>query len=61
MIARLMGSRPRWSGVSAKKIETTVSVDPQLIGRRQDRCRRHTVIDGSVQGELHALANHLRA
>ena len=43
-----------------KKIETTVSVDPQLIGGARIAVG-DTVIDGSVQGELHALANHLRA
>ncbi len=43
-----------------KKIETTVSVDPQLIGGARIAVG-DTVIDGSVQGELHALANHLRS
>jgi F-type H+-transporting ATPase subunit delta len=42
-----------------KKIEATVSVDPQLIGGARISIG-DTVIDGSVQGELQALANHLR-
>jgi F-type H+-transporting ATPase subunit delta len=42
-----------------KKIEATVSVDPQLIGGATISVG-DTVIDGSVQGELQALANHLR-
>jgi F-type H+-transporting ATPase subunit delta len=42
-----------------KKIEATVSVDPQLIGGARISVG-DTVIDGSVQGELQALANHLR-
>ena len=42
-----------------KKIEATVSVDPQLIGGARIAVG-DTVIDGSVQGELQALANHLR-
>ena len=42
-----------------KKIEATVSVDSELIGGARISVG-DTVIDGSVQGELQALANHLR-
>ena len=41
------------------KIEATVSVDPQLIGGARIVVG-DTVIDASVQGELQAMANHLR-
>jgi F-type H+-transporting ATPase subunit delta len=43
-----------------KKIEATVSVDPELIGGAMIAVG-DTVIDGSVRGELHAMATHLRA
>jgi F-type H+-transporting ATPase subunit delta len=42
-----------------KKIETTVSVDRALIGGAKIVVG-DTVIDGSVAGELQAMANHLR-
>lgn len=42
-----------------KKIEARVSVDPQLIGGARIVVG-DTVIDASVQGELQAMANHLR-
>jgi F-type H+-transporting ATPase subunit delta len=42
-----------------KKIETSISIDPELIGGARIAVG-DTVIDASVQGELHALANHLR-
>jgi F-type H+-transporting ATPase subunit delta len=42
-----------------KKIETTVSVDPSLIGGAKIVVG-DTVIDASVKGELEAMANHLR-
>jgi F-type H+-transporting ATPase subunit delta len=42
-----------------KKIETTVSVDPGLIGGARIAVG-DTVIDASVKGELEAMANHLR-
>ncbi len=43
-----------------KKIEATVSVDPELIGGAMIAVG-DTVIDGSVRGELQAMATHLRA
>jgi F-type H+-transporting ATPase subunit delta len=42
-----------------KKIEATVNIDPQLIGGARIVVG-DTVIDASVQGELQAMANHLR-
>ncbi len=42
-----------------KKIEATIRVDPQLIGGAKIVVG-DTVIDASVQGELQAMANHLR-
>jgi F-type H+-transporting ATPase subunit delta len=42
-----------------KKVETTVSVDPDLIGGATIVVG-DTVIDGSIRGELQAMANHLR-
>jgi F-type H+-transporting ATPase subunit delta len=42
-----------------KKIEAAVSLDRQLIGGAKIIVG-DTVIDGSVQGELQAMANHLR-
>jgi len=42
-----------------KRIETTVSVDSSLIGGAKIVVG-DTVIDGSVAGELQAMANHLR-
>jgi len=42
-----------------KKIETAVSVDASLIGGARIVVG-DTVIDGSVAGELQAMANHLR-
>ena len=43
-----------------KKIEATVSVDEELIGGARITVG-DTVIDASVQGELQAMATHLRA
>lgn len=42
-----------------KKIEATVSIDPQLIGGAKVIVG-DSVIDASVQGELQAMASHLR-
>jgi F-type H+-transporting ATPase subunit delta len=42
-----------------KKVETTVSVDPDLIGGATIVVG-DTVIDGSIRGELQSMANHLR-
>jgi len=42
-----------------KKIEPTVNIDPELIGGARIVVG-DTVIDASVQGELQAMANHLR-
>ncbi|HKE41882.1 MAG TPA: F0F1 ATP synthase subunit delta [Casimicrobiaceae bacterium] len=42
-----------------KKIETTISVDPELIGGAKIVVG-DTVIDASVRGELQAMTNHLR-
>ena len=42
-----------------KKIEATVSIDPELIGGAKVVVG-DTVIDASMQGELLAMANHLR-
>ena len=42
-----------------KKIEATVTVDPELIGGATIVVG-DTVIDGSVRAELQAMANHLR-
>jgi len=43
-----------------KKIEATVSVDPQLIGGARVTVG-DTVIDASVRGELQAMSSQLRA
>ncbi|HXX83709.1 MAG TPA: F0F1 ATP synthase subunit delta [Casimicrobiaceae bacterium] len=43
-----------------KKIEATVSVDPELIGGAKIVVG-DTVIDASVRGELQAMETHLRA
>jgi len=43
-----------------KKIEATVSVDPQLIGGARITIG-DTVIDASVRGELQAMSSQLRA
>lgn len=58
--ARISGLRSALERRFGKKIEATVIVQPELIGGARiivgDK-----VIDASVQGELQALANHLRA
>ena len=43
----------------AKKIEATVNVDPSLIGGARITVG-DTVIDASVEAQLHAMATHLR-
>jgi F-type H+-transporting ATPase subunit delta len=43
-----------------KRIEATVDVEPALIGGARITVG-DTVIDASVQGELQAMANHLRS
>jgi F-type H+-transporting ATPase subunit delta len=55
-LAELKGALERRFG---KKIETTVSIDESLIGGAKIVVG-DTVIDASVNGELEAMANHLR-
>ena len=43
-----------------KKIEATVAIDPELIGGARITVG-DTVIDGSVQAKLEAMATQLRA
>jgi F-type H+-transporting ATPase subunit delta len=57
--AELSGLRSALERRFGKKIEATVSVEPELIGGAKIVIG-DTVIDGSVQGELEAMANHLR-
>jgi F-type H+-transporting ATPase subunit delta len=57
--AELNGLRSALERRFGKKIEATVSIDPQLIGGAKIVVG-DTVIDASVQGELRAMANHLR-
>ena len=58
--AELAGLRTALERRFGTKVETTVSVDPQLIGGARIVVG-DTVIDGSVQAELQAMANYLRA
>ena len=55
-LASLKGTLEKRFG---KKIEATVGVDPDLIGGARITVG-DTVIEASVQGELRAMANHLR-
>ncbi len=55
----LSGLRAALERRFGKKIEATVSVEPELIGGAKIVVG-DTVIDGSVQSELEAMANHLR-
>jgi F-type H+-transporting ATPase subunit delta len=57
--AELSGLRSALERRFGKTIEATVSIEPQLIGGARIVVG-DTVIDASVQGELEALANHLR-
>jgi F-type H+-transporting ATPase subunit delta len=57
--AELTGLKSALERRFGKKIEATVRVDPQLIGGAKIVVG-DTVIDASVQGELRAMANHLR-
>ncbi len=57
--AQLAGLKSALERRFGKKIEATVSIDPQLIGGAKVVVG-DTVIDASVQGELQAMANHLR-
>jgi F-type H+-transporting ATPase subunit delta len=57
--AELAGLKSALERRFGKKIETTVSVDASLIGGAKIVVG-DTVIDGSVAGELQAMANHLR-
>ena len=57
--AELAGLKSALERRFGKKIEALVSVDPQLIGGAK-MVVGDTVIDGSVQGELQAMASHLR-
>jgi F-type H+-transporting ATPase subunit delta len=56
---QLMGLKSALERRFGKKIEATVSVDPELIGGARIAVG-DTVIEASVQGELQAMANHLR-
>jgi F-type H+-transporting ATPase subunit delta len=57
--AELSGLKSALERRFGKKIEATVSIDSQLIGGAKVVVG-DTVIDASVQGELRAMANHLR-
>jgi F-type H+-transporting ATPase subunit delta len=57
--AALTGLRSALERRFGKKIEATVRVDTELIGGAKVVVG-DTVIDGSVQGELQAMASHLR-
>lgn len=57
--AELTGLRTALERHFGTKIEATVSIDRELIGGARIAVG-DTVIDGSVQGELQAMANHLR-
>jgi len=57
--AQLAGLKSALERRFGRKIEATVSIDPELIGGARVVVG-DTVIDASVQGELRAMANHLR-
>ena len=57
--AELTGLRAALERRFGTKVEATVSVDPQLIGGARIVVG-DTVIDGSIQRELQAMAAHLR-
>jgi F-type H+-transporting ATPase subunit delta len=57
--AQLAGLKAALERRFGKKIETRVTVDPTLIGGARIVVG-DSVIDGSVQGELQAMASHLR-
>jgi F-type H+-transporting ATPase subunit delta len=57
--AELAGLKNALERRFGKKIETTVNIDPELIGGARIVVG-DTVIDASVQGELRAMASHLR-
>jgi len=56
--AQLAGLKTALERRFGRKIEASVSVDPELIGGARIAVG-DTVIDASVQGELQAMANHL--
>ncbi len=56
-LAELTGALERHFG---KKIETSVNVDPALIGGARITVG-DTVIDGTIEAQLSAMATHLRA
>ena len=57
--AELAGLKTALERRFGKKIEPTVRIDPELIGGARVVVG-DTVIDASVQGELQAMARHLR-
>jgi len=56
-LAELKGALERHFG---KKIETSVNVDPALIGGARITVG-DTVVDGTIEAQLSAMATHLRA
>ena len=59
-LAQLVSLKSALEKRFGKKIEATVSVDPQLIGGARVTVG-DTVIDASVRGELEAMSSQLRA